>query len=228
MIKPSVMKKIRRRSCFILCSAMLIAGCLSGCGTEQRISRPDPTPNENVAKKTASLHHFKLKSLNGEEVSLGEYKGRHLLIVNVASFCGYTPQYAELQKLHEQYGDRVAVLGFPANNFMGQEPGSSASIAEFCEANYGVTFPMFGKISVTGDDQHPLYQWLSTPEANGWNAETPSWNFCKYLVDADGNLIKFFGSAISPLDAEILSTIDPQRQGPRATKPPTPNVGESI
>jgi glutathione peroxidase len=148
-----------------------------------------------------SVYDFKIKSIDGELIDFKRYQGKTLLIVNVASKCGYTPQYADLEKLHENYGDKVVVLGFPANNFGAQEPGSNAEIAEFCKKNYGVKFQMFEKISVKGADQHPLYQWLK--EKTG---QEPSWNFCKYLVKPDGT-VKFFPSKVKPLDAEILNEI---------------------
>jgi glutathione peroxidase len=148
-----------------------------------------------------SVYDFKIKSIDGELIDFKRYQGKTLLIVNVASKCGYTPQYADLEKLHENYGDKVVVLGFPANNFGAQEPGSNAEIAEFCKKNYGVKFQMFEKISVKGADQHPLYQWLK--EKTG---QEPTWNFCKYLVKPDGT-VKFFPSKVHPLDAEILNNI---------------------
>jgi glutathione peroxidase len=148
-----------------------------------------------------SVYDFKIKSIDGELIDFKRYQGKTLLIVNVASKCGYTPQYADLEKLHENYGDKVVVLGFPANNFGAQEPGSNAEIAEFCQKNYGVKFQMFEKISVKGADQHPLYQWLK--EKTG---QEPTWNFCKYLVKPDGT-VKFFPSKVKPLDAEILNEI---------------------
>jgi glutathione peroxidase len=148
-----------------------------------------------------SVYDFKIKSIDGELIDFKRYQGKTLLIVNVASKCGYTPQYADLEKLHENYGDKVVVLGFPANNFGAQEPGSNAEIAEFCKKNYGVKFQMFEKISVKGADQHPLYQWLK--EKTG---QEPTWNFCKYLVKPDGT-VKFFPSKVKPLDAEILNEI---------------------
>jgi len=142
----------------------------------------------------SSVYDFKMKSIEGNEIGFSKYKGKSLLIVNVASKCGYTPQYADLQKLHEQYGDKVTILGFPANNFGSQEPGSNLEIAEFCDKNYGVTFQMFEKISVKGEDQHELYKFLK--EKSG---QEPSWNFCKYLVKPDGT-VKFFPSKVKPLD----------------------------
>lgn len=149
-----------------------------------------------------SVYDFKMNSIDGELIDFSRYKGKNLLLVNVASKCGYTPQYAELEKLHENYGDKLVVLGFPANNFGNQEPGTNAEIAEFCQKNYGVKFQMFEKISVKGDDQHPLYRWLK--EQTG---QEPTWNFCKYLVKPDGT-VKFFPSKVKPLDPQILDAIN--------------------
>ncbi|WP_276369613.1 glutathione peroxidase [Chryseolinea sp. H1M3-3] len=148
-----------------------------------------------------TIYDFKMNSLEGELIDFANYKGKTLLIVNVASKCGFTPQYADLQQMQDQYGGKVVILGFPANNFGGQEPGSSLQIAEFCQKNYGVTFQMFEKISVKGSDQHPLYQFLK--EKTG---QEPSWNFCKYLVKPDGT-IKFYPSKVKPMDKEILDEI---------------------
>ena len=150
---------------------------------------------------TANFYDFKIDSLEGKEIDFSQYKGKTLLIVNTASKCGYTPQYEELQKMHELYGNKITILGFPANNFGGQEPGTNLQIAEFCKANYGVTFQMFEKISVKGSDQHPLYAWLK--EKTG---EEPTWNFCKYLVKPDGT-VQFFKSSVKPMDKQILDNI---------------------
>ncbi|MBS1508743.1 MAG: glutathione peroxidase [Bacteroidetes bacterium] len=149
----------------------------------------------------ASLYDFKINSLEGKEIDFSQYKGKTLLIVNTASKCGYTPQYTDLQKLHEQYGNKVVILGFPANNFGAQEPGSNSEISSFCQKNYGVTFQMFEKISVKGDDQHALYKWLK--EKTG---QEPSWNFCKYLVKPDGT-VKFFASKVKPMDKQIIDEL---------------------
>jgi glutathione peroxidase len=149
----------------------------------------------------SSLYDFKMNSLDGKQIDFSQYKGKTLLIVNVASKCGYTPQYTDLQKLHELYGDKVTILGFPANNFGAQEPGSSAEISDFCKSKYGVTFQMFEKISVKGEDQHPLYAWLK--EKTG---QEPTWNFCKYLVKPDGT-VKFFNSKVKPLDPQITDEL---------------------
>lgn len=151
---------------------------------------------------SGSVYDFTLNGLNGRAVPFDQFRGKNLLIVNTASRCGYTPQYADLEKLHEQYGDKVVVLGFPANNFMWQEPGANADIAEFCEINYGVKFQMFEKISVKGKDQHPLYQWLWAKSGH-----QPSWNFCKYLIDRSGEVADFYPSKVNPLDPKIIRKI---------------------
>jgi glutathione peroxidase len=145
-----------------------------------------------------SVYDFKMNSIEGEPIDFAAYKGKTLLIVNVASKCGFTPQYAELEKLHENYGDKVVVLGFPANNFGGQEPGSNLEIAQFCDKNYGVKFQLFEKISVKGEDQHPLYKFLKDK-----TGEEPTWNFCKYLVKPDGT-VKFFSSKVTPMSNDII------------------------
>jgi glutathione peroxidase len=151
-----------------------------------------------------SIYDFKIKSLEGQEIDFSQYKGKNLLIVNTASHCGFTPQLGDLEKLHEQYGDKVAVLGFPANNFLWQEPGDNNEIASFCQRNYGVKFQMFEKVSVKGKDKHPLYKWLEAK-----SGKTPTWNFCKYLVDANGNVVGFYPSKVNPLSKEIIDAIAP-------------------
>jgi glutathione peroxidase len=148
-----------------------------------------------------SIYDFKMRAIDGQPIDFTAYKGKNLLIVNVASKCGYTPQYADLEKLHETFGDKVTILGFPANNFGSQEPGSNLEISQFCEKNFGVRFQMFEKISVKGADQHPLYKWLK--EKTG---EEPGWNFCKYLVKPDGT-VKFYNSKVNPLSQEITSQL---------------------
>jgi glutathione peroxidase len=158
-------------------------------------------------KMESSFYDFKLKDLDGKEIDFSQYKGKKVLLVNVASKCGYTPQYEALQELYENYGDKMEILAFPANNFGGQEPGSNEEIKEFCTENYGVTFPVFEKISVKGFDKHPLYRWLSDEKLNGWNNQEPTWNFCKYYVNENGELMKFFPSAVAPLDEEILEIV---------------------
>jgi glutathione peroxidase len=179
-----------------------ITWALAACS--QPVERP---ANMQTATAPVSFYNFKMKSIDGEEIDFNEFKGKKVLLVNVASECGNTPQYTDLEKLHEQYGDRVTVLGFPANNFGGQEPGSNADIKSFCIKKYDVKFKMFEKISVKGSDKDPLYQWLSDKTKNGWNDKEPDWNFAKYLVDENGELVEFFPARTKPLDEKILSKI---------------------
>lgn len=154
-----------------------------------------------------SIYDFKLKTIDGEELSLSKYKGKKMLIVNVASECGYTPQYAGLEELHKKYKDKLVVIAFPANNFGAQEPGSNQEIKAFCTKHYGVTFQVMEKISVKGKDMHPLYQWLSNKEANGSCDNSPGWNFCKYLIDENGRIMQFYKSSVEPLSEEITSKL---------------------
>lgn len=151
-----------------------------------------------------SVHDFTMTTLEGQEKSLKDYAGKVLVIVNVASKCGYTPQYADLQKFYtENESKGVVVLGFPANNFGSQEPGSNEEIAQFCQANYGVSFPMFAKISVKGDDTHPLYKYLT--EATG---EKVSWNFNKFVIGKDGKAVKHFKSGVKPDDKDFQQAVN--------------------
>lgn len=178
---------------------------LSACfGTNVIKSKPI-TDNPTISVKT--LYDFKMKSIDGELIDFGKYKGKKVLIVNTASECGYTPQYAELEELNKKYGDKVIILGFPANNFGGQEPGSNKEIASFCQKNYGVSFQLFEKVSVEGKDACDLYKWLSSKELNGWNDQKPKWNFNKYLIDEKGQLIKYYPSSVKPMSEEILKEI---------------------
>jgi len=159
-------------------------------------------PDHKSQNLPESIYDFKMKSITGQEVDLLTFKGKQVLIVNTASKCGKTPQYADLQKLHEQHGDRVAILGFPANNFLKQEPGTNSDIAAFCEMNYGVSFPMFEKISVKGSDQHPLYQWLEAK-----TGKHPDWNFSKYLISEDGKTVIFFKAGVKVSDPEVTDKL---------------------
>ncbi|QHT69206.1 glutathione peroxidase [Rhodocytophaga rosea] len=179
---------------------------IAGIGLLYKTSTTDAV---NMGEKPKqSFYDFKLNSIEGKPIDFKKYKGKKVLLVNVASKCGFTPQYGELEELHEKYGDKLVILGFPANNFKEQEPGSNEEIAEFCQKNYGVKFQMFEKISVVGEDQHPLYQWLSKKELNGWNDQAPKWNFSKYLINEKGELVKFFESKVKPTSEEVLSAIN--------------------
>lgn len=167
----------------------------------------NPTPSEPV--NAASVYDFTLKDIDGNDVMLDKYKGSVVMIVNTASRCGYTPQYEGLQKIYEKYKDRgFVVLGFPANNFMGQEPGTEKEIKEFCTLKYKVNFPMFSKISVTGSDQHPLYGFLTNKKTNSEFGGDISWNFNKFLIGRDGKIAGRFGSKDKPEDPAVTGAIE--------------------
>ena len=156
-----------------------------------------------------SIHDFTVKTIDGKDKSLADYKGKVLLVVNVASECGFTPQYDGLEKLHEQYGAKgFEVLGFPANEFGGQEPGSDAEIQTFCTSKFGVKFPMFSKVKVSGDGMHPLYDWLQSTETNPKFGGPVKWNFYKFLVDKNGQVIGRFAHKAEPLSADVKSAIE--------------------
>ncbi len=151
-----------------------------------------------------SIHSFKVKSVEGGMIDFASFKGKKILVVNTASQCGYTPQYEGLQKLYEQNKNKLVIVGFPANNFMGQEPGTDTEINQFCKSRYGVTFPLASKISVKGNDMAPIYKWLTSKAENGVLDATISWNFNKFLLDENGKMIAYFGSKITPDSEEIL------------------------
>ncbi len=156
-----------------------------------------------------TLHDFQQKTLDGKDKSLADYKGKAVLVVNVASKCGLTPQYTGLQKLHEKYSARgFEVLGFPCNQFAGQEPGNAEEIAEFCERNYGVTFPMFAKIDVNGANRAPLYAWLTAEQTQPDGPGDVMWNFGKFLVDKQGNVVARFNPRVAPDAAELTSALE--------------------
>jgi glutathione peroxidase len=159
-------------------------------------------------KGDKTIYQFTMNTLDGKPKNLADYKGKVLLVINVASKCGLTPQYKDIEKFYKEYKEMgVEVLGFPANNFLGQEPGSSEQIAEFCQKNYGVTFDMFEKISVKGKDIHPLYQFLTSKDLNG-NVDAPvSWNFQKFLIGKNGEVIAAYSPKISVYDAEVLDAV---------------------
>ncbi|WP_194973984.1 glutathione peroxidase [Aquiflexum lacus] len=185
--------------------AIIAFACTSSIQKEKTDQSQITTLEQLLMEK--SIYDFKMKDINGELIDFSEFKGQKLLLVNVASKCGYTPQYADLQKLHEAHGDKVTIIGFPANNFGGQEPGTNEEIKQFCSENYGVTFKMMDKVSVKGADKDPLYRWLSDKDMNGWNDKEPSWNFCKYFINENGELVKFFPSSVKPMDEEIIKLI---------------------
>ena len=157
-----------------------------------------------------SIHEFTKKDIRGKEVNLEDYKGKVVLVVNTASKCGFTPQYKGLQELHEKYqGKDFAILGFPANNFNGQEPGSNEDIAEFCEINYGVKFQMFSKVSVKGKDQDPFFAFLTTQPNQDFTGDI-NWNFEKFLIGKDGKVVRRFRSRVRPMSDDLIESIETQ------------------
>ena len=170
----------------------------------------DRTAEKGTAKVPAVLN-FKMKDLKGKEVDLSKYKGKVVLIVNTASQCGLTPQYEGLEALHEKYADQgLAILGFPANEFGQQEPGSNEEIAEFCKENYGVNFPMFSKVVVKGEGQCPLYKFLTSADSDPDFAGDITWNFEKFLISRDGQIVARFEPKVTPESEEVVSAIDEQ------------------
>ena len=169
----------------------------TGCTAEERTA------------PTGTVHQFKVKTIDGTQKSLSDYKGRVLLIVNVASRCGYTSQYANLEALHKAHAAKgLSILGFPANNFGGQEPGSNAEIKEFCSTKFNVTFDMFEKISVKGGDKHPLYAYLTSGGGNGDMSGEVGWNFEKFLINKNGQIVKRFKSGVDPMSDELIKAIE--------------------
>lgn len=160
------------------------------------------------AKVPSSIYDFKVAGLTGDTIDLSEYKGRKILIVNTASHCGLTPQYEALEKLYKKYNGKLVIIGFPANNFFFQESGSNEHIAEFCQKNYGVSFPMAAKISVKGRKMAPIYRWLTEKKYNGYEDSKVSWNFQKYLIDEQGKIVAVFSPKTLPDDPEVISAIE--------------------
>ncbi len=154
-----------------------------------------------------NIYDFSVPALEGGTINFNDFKGKKILIVNTASECGYTPQYKQLEELHNEMGDMLVIIGFPANNFGGQEPGSNDQIAAFCEKNYGVSFPMAAKVSVKGSDQHELFEWLTAEENADFTGDI-NWNFEKFLINEEGKLIHRYRSGTTPLDEAILSALE--------------------
>lgn len=152
-----------------------------------------------------SIHGFKVKSIDGGQIDFSKFKGKKIMVVNTASKCGYTPQYELLQKIYSQYKDKLVIIGFPCNQFGGQEPGSNEEIVEFCQKNYGVNFPLADKVDVKGGTQAPIYQWLTQKAKNGVLDATIGWNFNKFLLDESGKMLAYFPSNVKPDSEAILS-----------------------
>lgn len=166
--------------------------------------------NKQGAAPKVPFYQLKTRQNNGQELDFSQFRNKKVLLVNTASNCGFTGQYEELQQLHEQLQDTLVVVGFPANDFKEQEKSNDSEIAQFCQLNYGVTFPLAKKSRVVkGPEQHPVYQWLTQAQQNGWNAKQPDWNFSKFLVDEKGVLTHYFGPAVSPLSPEVKNALKP-------------------
>lgn len=159
------------------------------------------------SKMKKSFYDLSISDINGNKIDLNSLKGKKIMLVNVASRCGYTSQYADLQELYKNYKNKLEIIGIPCNDFGGQEPGTPDEIKSFCKLNYGVTFPLSEKQKIKSNPVSGLYKWLSDPDLNGWNSSLPSWNFCKYIIDEEGNLIQFFNSGVDPNGKEILELL---------------------
>ena len=185
-----------------------VAALFFSCQNQAQLKQVNESETaKTMAKET--IYQFKVKTLEGGDFDFSILKGKKILIVNTASKCGLTPQYEQLQAIYDKYKNQnFVIVGFPANNFMSQEPETSGEIAEFCQRNYGVTFPMMDKISVKGKDMHPMYQFLTQKSKNGLQDSEVEWNFQKYLINENGELAKVVGPRILPTDAEITSWIE--------------------
>ena len=167
------------------------------------------TEKVNIEGLSSSFYDYSVELINGDKVTLDKYKGKKVIIVNVASKCGYTYQYGGLQKLYDEYGDKVEIIGVPSNDFLFQEPGKNKDIQTFCKSNYGVEFPIIKKTVVKKNSkQHPLYSWLSFKELNGWNDSPPGWNFYKYLINEEGTLVNILSSKTKPQDKKVIDFIN--------------------
>jgi glutathione peroxidase len=186
--------------------------CIISCkenSKKEEILDKDMVKTETTSQQQVEdIYQFKVKTLTDEDFDFSTLKGKKVMIVNTASKCGLTPQYKDLQALYDTYKEEnFVIVGFPANNFAKQEPGTNAEIAEFCQLNYGVSFPMMAKISVKGNDMHPMYQFLTQKSKNGFKDSEVSWNFQKYLIDENGNLVQVIAPKTLPTDQSIISWI---------------------
>jgi glutathione peroxidase len=164
-------------------------------------------PSKPIGTNKMSFYDLTVNAIDGKVMNMADYKGKYVLCVNVASKCGYTPQYEDLEKLYEQYQGKLVIVGFPCNQFLGQEPGTSEEIVSFCQKNYGVTFPLTEKIDVKGKNQHGIYQWLTQKSLNGVADGNVKWNFHKFLISPEGEWLAEFPSGVKPLDTELTSLI---------------------
>lgn len=191
-----------KNSLMLVCALTLLFSCQNNAQTKTA------KPAKEKTMETQGIYQFKVKDLYGEEFDFASLKGKKIMIVNTASKCGLTPQYKDLEALYKEYKDKgLVIIGFPANNFASQEPGTNEEIAQFCEMNYGVTFPMMEKISVKGDDMAPIYQYLTRKSKNGVQDSEVEWNFQKYLINENGRLEKVIDPQTLPTDPEIINWI---------------------
>jgi len=187
----------------LIISVLLLAAIALVLGFKM-MAKKKPADISNVPKDFYALSYT---SIEDKKISMSDYKGKYVLCVNVASKCGFTPQYETLEQLYQKHKDKLVILGFPCNQFLGQEPGSEEQIAEFCTKNYGVTFPLSSKIDVKGKEQHPVYSWLTMKDLNQKEDNTVSWNFNKFLISPTGEWLAYFGSKTEPLGGEIEALI---------------------
>lgn len=192
-----------KNTLMFVCALAMLFSCQN-----QAQTRKDKPAKDNKTMETQDIYQFKVKDLYGKEFDFASLKGKKVMIVNTASKCGLTPQYKDLEALYKEYKDKgLVIIGFPANNFASQEPGTNEEIAQFCEMNYGVTFPMMEKISVKGDDMAPIYQYLTRKSKNGVQDSEVEWNFQKYLINENGLLEKVIDPQTLPTDPEIINWI---------------------
>ncbi len=188
----------------LISAAALLLSCAAQT-SNTAITNPSIAVTAPVAAK--SIYDFKVEGLEGGTIDFSTFKGKKILIVNTASKCGFTPQYEDLEALYKKYKDKLVIVGFPANNFGGQEPGTNTEIKEFCKKNYGVTFPMAAKVSVKGDDTAPIFKWLCSKAENGVLDAEIKWNFSKFLLDENGKLVAKFDSGVKPMSDDITSKL---------------------
>lgn len=204
-----IKKKTMSRLYFTLLSITIL---ISSCGTTSNTSSEGKQIQDSSTTSLKSIYSYKVTDINGDEFDFVSLKGKKIMVVNTASKCGLTPQYEQLEELHQEFKDsNFVIVGFPANNFMEQEPGSNEEIAEFCQKNYGVTFLMMSKVSVKGDDMHEIYKFLTQKELNGVESSEVKWNFQKYLLNEEGYLVRVVGPRTLPNDPEIKKWISEKK-----------------
>ncbi len=186
------------KTAIIILGVVIVALAIYSFSTRHRVS-PEKKASM-IAETPKTFYELTYTDIDGKSVSMSAYKGKYVLCVNVASKCGHTPQYAKLEALYEKFKDKLVIIGFPCNQFLGQEPGSEKEIAEFCTKNYGVTFPLSSKIDVKGKDQHSVYTWLMTKDVNGVSDDKVEWNFHKVLVSPEGTWLKAFSAGSDPME----------------------------